>query len=78
MHEVVWIGRCKGCDEMARLEDGVCEGCLRDPRRGRRWAAVAHRCRVDRAFARVVHGMIDSDGGREVFRRMFGDPRVEG
>ncbi len=69
---VVCVGRCIGCDVMARLDEGVCEACLHDPKRGRRWAEMSHRVRTDLDFARYVYARIPSASGRALFRRMYG------
>lgn len=69
---IVTIGRCRGCDEMRRLDAGVCRECLE--LRGRRWAELSHRCRTDRAFAAAAYRRIRSEDGRALFRKMYGDP----
>lgn len=69
---IIEIGRCKGCDQRARLDRGVCKGCLVSPRRGRRWAEISHRCRTDPEFARSVYLRIESASGRAIFRAMYG------
>ena len=74
MNDVVYIGRCIGCDQVSRLDDGVCRQCLSHPKRGRRWAEMAHRCRVDREFAASIYSRIRTEYGRELFRRVFGEP----
>lgn len=61
------IGRCIGCDRPSRLDDGVCEPCLHHPKRGRRWAELAHRCRTDPEFARAAYERIKDDRGRRMF-----------
>lgn len=76
MGHVSEIGRCKGCDRMERVEDGVCVECLSSPVRGRRWAEMSHRCRTDREFARQVFARIDTQRGRALFTIMYGDPRA--
>ncbi|MCC6644443.1 MAG: hypothetical protein IT374_02595 [Polyangiaceae bacterium] len=74
MSEVIAIGRCIGCDRSARLDAGVCLDCL--GRRGRKWAEMAHRCRVDPEFSAAVYFRIKGDHGRRLFRLMFGAPHV--
>ncbi len=69
------IGRCIGCDRPSRIFEGVCDDCLQH--RGRRWAELAHRCRTDLDFARVVYARIESVRGRELFVHLFG-PEVVG
>jgi len=51
MSEVTAIGRCKGCDQARRLDDGVCNECLSHPKRGRKWAEMSHRIRTEPNFA---------------------------
>jgi hypothetical protein len=63
---------------MARLDDGVCEPCLTDPRRGRRWAEVSNRCRKDVEFARRAFDAITSATGRRIFVQMYGNPYERG
>jgi hypothetical protein len=70
---VVSIGRCKECNRMTRLDEEVCRACLAHPRHDG-WAGLARRCRVDRAFARVMYRMLQSEDEREGFRALFGDP----
>jgi hypothetical protein len=64
------IGRCIGCDRIARLDDGVCQPCL--TKVGRRWAAMSHRCRTDPKFALAVYERIKNDRGRRLFLQIFG------
>jgi len=71
---VVHVGRCVGCDVMARLDEGVCNACLTHPKRGRRWAEISQRVRTEPELARIVHSRIPSQLGRELFRRMYGGP----
>lgn len=73
MSAVTCIGRCKGCDRMRRLDDGVCEECL-SPSRGRLWAERAHRCRTDPAYAKTTYDSIKTNSGRKMFVAMFGLP----
>ncbi len=67
---IVSIGRCIGCDERDRLDDGVCRECL--ARRGRRWAELSHRCRTEPEFAARVLSQIVNERGRALFLRMYG------
>ena len=69
---VIEIGRCIGCDQRARLDAGVCRGCLDHPKRGRRWAEMAHRVRAEPEFAAAVYFRIATERGRMLFLRMFG------
>jgi predicted amidophosphoribosyltransferase len=69
LHE---IGRCKGCDKAAELEDGICRACLHDPKRGRKWSMISHRCRTDPAFAWKVLSMVKTAGGRRLFLSTYG------
>lgn len=71
--ELVVVGRCRGCDRMMTLDDGVCRGCLDDPRRGRAWAELSHRCRTDHRFAWLVLTRIRTAGGRRLFILMYRD-----
>ncbi len=70
MCEVITIGRCIGCDRPARLDDGVCLDCL--VQRGRRWAELVHRCRVDPNFRSAIYDRIKTPHGRELFRSLVG------
>jgi len=74
---VARIGPCKGCARVARLDDGVCLGCLGSPRRGRRWAELGDRVRRDPELARQVFDAITSDRGRRLFVTMFGLPSFD-
>ncbi len=67
------MGRCMGCDAMARLDDGVCRECLAPPR-GRVWARMSHRVRTDPAYALAVYRGIKTDFGRRLFVRVYGMP----
>jgi hypothetical protein len=71
------IGRCKGCNEPGRLDDGVCQACLTAPNRGRRWAELAARCRREPAVARAMYHHISDKRTRRVFVAMFGFPGAE-
>lgn len=55
------------------LESGVCRGCLDDPRRGRRWSEISHRCRSEPAFALAVYRRIATPGGRRLFALAYRD-----
>ncbi len=68
------LGRCLGCTRMARLDDGVCIGCLAHPGDGRRWARLRHRARTEPEFARACYDRIKDPAKRANFREMFGDP----
>ena len=70
MCETITIGRCIGCDRPARLNDRVCLDCLEH--RGRTWAALTHRCRVDPDFRHFIYTRIKTPHGREVFRNLVG------
>ncbi len=72
MSDVVHIGRCLGCDKCARLDGGVCMECLSSPRRGRRWAELANRCRTEPEFALAVYAQIRTDRARAMFLSIFG------
>ena len=71
------IGSCKGCDRRAELHNGVCIECLTDPRRGRKWAEMMHKCRTDPAYAVRIYERIQTDYGKKFFAMMFGDPTKE-
>lgn len=73
--KLIFIGRCIGCDQLSRVDVGVCPECLTHPKRGRAWAEMAHRCRVDQEYSASVYSRIRTDHGREIYRRMFGVPR---
>ena len=74
MRDITTIGSCMGCGARAVLDDSVCAPCLSSPNRGRRWAALSQRCRVDREFAALAYARIDSEEGRAIFRQMYGNP----
>ena len=71
---IVQIGKCTGCERLRKLDDGVCDECLTNPHRGRKWAAMAFRVRQDPKFAATVYGMIRTDAGKKVFVQEFGVP----
>lgn len=73
MGEVIQIGRCMGCELPARLDEGVCQRCLRDPSRGRCWAETARRIRTEPAFACKVFLKLGSGSARSEFLRFFGE-----
>lgn len=64
------IGRCIGCWEPARLDDGACDDCL--ARRGRKWVVMSARCRTDPDFALEVFKRIKDNRGRRLFLSMYG------
>jgi len=68
------IGRCKGCDKAARLDDGVCKSCLDNPKRGRAWAEMSNKCRTEPDFAFSVYARIRTPRGREIFVEAYGLP----
>jgi hypothetical protein len=68
------IGRCKGCYEVNRLDDGVCSVCLNHTLRGRSWADMSHKCRTDPAYALAVYCHIKTETTRENFVKMYGLP----
>ena len=74
MNEVAQIGRCKGCDRLAELDDGVCHECLVGPARGRKWAEMVHRCRVEPSYAAEVYRSLRTENSRKFFILMFGMP----
>jgi hypothetical protein len=74
MSSITRIGKCKGCDRPRKLDDGVCDGCLTAPARGRVWAERAHRCRTDPEFAKQVYDSISTQTGKVIFMTMFGVP----
>ncbi len=81
MSGVTTIGRCIGCNKVPlRLDDGVCDGCLRHPRRGRKWAQFSHRIRTDAVFAlnsfnKIGHNKPEREiAGKMLFIRMYGLP----
>ena len=71
MSEVTCIGRCKGCDRMRRLDDGVCQDCLSGPNLGRVWAERMYKCRQDPEYARTVYASIPTERGRKLFQVLF-------
>lgn len=73
MNEVTCIGRCKGCDRMRRVSDGVCEECLSAPG-GRQRAERCHRCRTDPEYAAMTYNFIKTESGKKIFIGMFGLP----
>lgn len=66
------IGRCIGCNRPGILDNGVCQDCLNSPNRGRKWAELAHKCRVDPTYAQTIYDSIKTDRGRKLFVLMFG------
>lgn len=72
--QVIHIGRCKGCNNVARLDEGACRACLGDGTRGRKWVEMAHRCRTEPEFALNVYRRIKSSDKRAAFVEMFGLP----
>jgi hypothetical protein len=77
IQQVQQVGKCVGCGEFGKLDDGACNTCLTDPQRGRKWTKIAEKIRVDPALAAKVYWMIKTDGGREIFSKMFGTPSDE-
>ena len=78
---VTEIGRCKGCYKgPQRLDDGACDNCLTDPKRGRKWVEMSHRLRTDPAFALESFNKIGirkperEIAGKLLFIRMYGLP----
>ena len=70
LNEPAEIGRCIGCWEPARLNDGACSACI--TQRGSRWIIMSARCRIDPDFALEVFRRIKDDRGRRLFLRMYG------
>jgi hypothetical protein len=68
------IGRCKGCDKAAKLDDGVCKDCLENPKRGRDWAEMSHLCRTEPEYAFAIYARIRTARGREIFVQAYGLP----
>lgn len=68
------IGKCKGCNQPSRLDDGVCYSCLSHPKRGRKWAEMSNRCRTDPSFSLSVYCRIRTARGREIYEEFFGLP----
>lgn len=66
------IGKCIGCDRLSILNDGVCYDCLTSPSRGRKWAEIAHKCRIDPTYSQTIYNSIKSDRGKKLFILMFG------
>lgn len=64
-----------GCDRGPRkVDEGVCEECLQHPKRGRKWAQQAHRCRTEPDFARKTYDSISTERGKKLFVALFGLP----
>jgi predicted amidophosphoribosyltransferase len=70
------IGRCIGCNQPSRLDDGVCDDCL--TQHGRKWAELSNRCRTDPEFARAVYEKIATGKGRAMFLAMYGYTAPQG
>jgi hypothetical protein len=71
MDEITSIGMCIGCDRRAVLSDRVCNKCLSDPKRGRRWAEVVDRCRKDEEYMKSMTKDAKSRDTRRFFEVMF-------
>ena len=70
------IGRCMRCQSTKRIDKGVCGSCL--PKVSLKFAELALRAQTDRAFAKVIHGRLESAELRERFVRGLGyDPGAE-
>lgn len=75
MGNIVQIGKCKGCNEgPQRLQDEVCPVCLNHPRRGRKWADMAHRIRTDKEFAEAFYSNLHTPARKMLFISFFGSP----
>jgi len=80
MNTISHIGKCKGCNKSSSLDDGVCTGCLKHPKRGRRWAEMSDRIRRDPSFMLKAFNEIGVQkpenelAGKMLFIRMYGVP----
>jgi hypothetical protein len=70
MEKPIEIGRCKGCDRRARLDDGVCSDCLQGRGRGRKWAEISHRVRTDKEFALTCYNAVKANSGNKPAREV--------
>jgi hypothetical protein len=75
-NNVIQIGRCYGCNKFTRLDDNVCNYCLSNPRRGRKWAEVAGKIRNNKIYALAFFNAIKIEENKQVFIEEFGDPRT--
>ena len=80
MGDIVHIGKCKGCNNNAKLNDGVCENCLNAHLKGRKWAEMSEKFRQSPEFALKVYNEIGTSrpdreiAGKFLFIKMYGLP----
>jgi hypothetical protein len=72
MKNISEIGLCIGCDRMAILDEGVCNDCLTGLKRGRKWATMMHKCRINPTYAQTIYDSIDTEQGKKLFIMLFG------
>ena len=68
---VTRIGRCDGCDNQAKLEDGVCDACINSI--GKNLARLFKRARTDPEFAKKAFARLEPEY-KEAFIEHFGNP----
>ena len=72
MNEISTIGLCIGCNRRAILDEGVCNDCLTGPKRGRNWANMMHKCRINPGYAQTIYNSIGTEQGKKLFIMLFG------
>ena len=72
MEKISEIGLCIGCNRRATLDEGVCHDCLTGPKRGRKWAVMMHKCRINPGYAQTIYESIKTEQGKKFFVMLFG------
>lgn len=73
MEDLIRIGRCAVCSNLARIEHGGCRPCV--SRHGARFCTLAMRCRRDVSFARMVEdALVQRDEARARFKAWLAQP----
>ncbi len=81
MEPVKTIGRCAGCNRNTIIFNSddiyVCEKCLKDPNRGKKWAKVMERCRKDDEFRQKVTEQFKDKQKKKLFDLIMGSASSE-
>jgi hypothetical protein len=72
MTKISEIGSCIGCNRRDILDGGVCNKCLTGPNRGRKWAVMMHKCRINPDYANTIYNSIGTEQGKKLFIMLFG------
>lgn len=74
--DVPTIGRCIGCDQSARLDNGVCQACINC--HGRPWAAATDSFRRNPKLALVIYARLKTNSGQQKFLREYAEAVFQG